>query len=81
MRELLRKEPWISAGEVLEMATINGAGAIGRGDSLGKIHPGFTADLIAIPYAQTGAQVFDAIVAFEGSVPWMMLDGEVLSPR
>jgi len=81
MRELLRKEPWNSSREVLEMATINGARAIGRGDSLGKICPGFIADLIAIPHAQSGDQVFDTVVAFEGTVPWMMVDGEVLSPR
>jgi cytosine/adenosine deaminase-related metal-dependent hydrolase len=81
MRELLRKEPWLSTREVLEMATINGARAIGRGGSLGKIRPGFTADLIAIPYAQSGEPVFDSLVAFEGIVPWIMVDGEVLSPR
>jgi cytosine/adenosine deaminase-related metal-dependent hydrolase len=81
MRELQRKEPWISSREVLEMATINGARAIGRGDSLGKIQPGFTADLIAIPYARSAGEVFEAIVAFEGTVPWMMVDGDVLNPR
>jgi aminodeoxyfutalosine deaminase len=80
MRELLRKEPWISPREVLEMATVNGARAVGRTHSLGRIRPGFSADLIAIP-AQSGIDVFDAIVAFEGTVPWMMVDGEALSPR
>ena len=81
MRELLRKEPWISPREVLTMATVNAAHAIGQADSLGRISPGFRADLIAIPSAQTGKDVFDAIVAFEGTVPWMMVDGETLSLR
>jgi cytosine/adenosine deaminase-related metal-dependent hydrolase len=81
MRELLRKEPWISPREVLTMATVNGAHAIGQTDSLGKISPGFRADLIAIPSAETGRGVFDAIVAFEGTVPWMMVDGETLRLR
>ncbi|MEY2564670.1 MAG: aminodeoxyfutalosine deaminase [Verrucomicrobiota bacterium] len=80
MRELLRKEPWISSREVLEMATINGARAIGRGDSLGKIRAGFTADMISIPYAPGEMDVCATIVAFEGTVPWIMVDGEVLSP-
>ena len=81
MRELLRKEPWISPREVLTMATVNGAHAIGQTDSLGKISPGYRADLIAIPSAETGKGVFDAIVAFEGTVPWMMVDGETLRLR
>jgi len=81
MRELLSKEPWISPREVLEMATVNAAHAIGQADSLGTISPGYRADLIAIPSTQTGSDVFDAIVGFEGKVPWMMVDGEILSLR
>jgi cytosine/adenosine deaminase-related metal-dependent hydrolase len=82
MRELLRKEPWISPREVLEMATINGARAIGRARSLGKIRPGFMADLIAIPVAiSRNEDAFNAIIAFEGTAPWMMVNGEILSFR
>ena len=81
MRELLRKEPWISAREVLTMVTLNAARAIGQTDSLGRISPGFRADLIALPSAQTGNGVFDTIVAFEGTVPWMMVEGEELRLR
>ncbi|HEX7516517.1 MAG TPA: amidohydrolase family protein [Chthoniobacterales bacterium] len=81
MRELLRKEPWISPREVLAMATVNAAHAIGQADLLGRISPGFCADLIAIPSAAIGKGVFDAIVAFEGTAPWMMVDGEALSLR
>ena len=63
------------------MVTVNAARAIGQTDSLGRISPGFRADLIAIPSAQTGNGVFDTIVAFEGTVPWMMVEGEELRPR
>jgi cytosine/adenosine deaminase-related metal-dependent hydrolase len=81
MRELLGKEPWISPREVLMMATVDAARAIGQADLLGKISPGFRADLIAIPSAETGTATFDTIVAFEGTVPWMMMNGETLSLR
>jgi cytosine/adenosine deaminase-related metal-dependent hydrolase len=77
MRELLRKEPWVSPQEVFTMVTVNAARAIGKEDSLGQISPGFRADLIAIPFAETGAAAFDSIVAFEGTVPWMMVGGEI----
>jgi len=81
MRELLKKEPWLPPREVLAMATVNGADAIGRADSLGRISPGCDADLIAIPSAAMGKNIFDAIVAFEGTIRWMMVGGEVLSLR
>ena len=81
MRELLRKEPWISPREALTMVTVNAADAIGQADALGRINPGFRADLIAIPSTQTGEGVFDAIVAFEGTVRWMMVEGAELRPR
>jgi cytosine/adenosine deaminase-related metal-dependent hydrolase len=77
MRELLRKHPWISPREVLEMATVNAAHAIGQRGMLGAIAPGSRADLIAIPSVETG-KVFDAIVAFEEPAPWMMVDGREL---
>jgi len=77
MRELLRKEPWISPREALAMATINGAQAVGQSASLGSIRPGFLADLIAIPSAEPGTDAFNAIIAFDGTVPWMMENGEV----
>ena len=81
MRELLRKEPSVSPREALTMVTVNAARAIGQGDALGKISPGFRADLIAIPFAEAGRRVFDTIVAFEGTVPWIMVDGAILSLR
>jgi aminodeoxyfutalosine deaminase len=81
MRELLRKEPWISPREVLEMATVNAAHAIGQGGMLGTISPGSRADLIAIPSGETGKEAFDAIVAFEEATSWMMVDGKELCLR
>ena len=76
MREFQRKESGASSREILEMATVNGARVLGQAESLGIIAPGFSADLIAIPFAQTRADIFDAIVAFEGQIPWMMMAGQ-----
>lgn len=79
MRELLRREPWLSPREVVAMATLNGAQAIGQPDLIGKIQPAAYADLIALPDVPSAADVFEKIVAFEESVPWMMVNGEVVS--
>jgi aminodeoxyfutalosine deaminase len=75
MRELMRKEPKLLPREVVAMATLNGALAIGQPDSLGKIAPGTYADLIAVPEAPSATDVFETIVAFEETVPWIMVNG------
>jgi cytosine/adenosine deaminase-related metal-dependent hydrolase len=78
MRELLRKEPRLSPREVVAMATLNGAKAIGQRDLLGTIRSGAYADLIALPDIPSATDVFEKIVAFEEMVPWMMLNGEIV---
>lgn len=79
MRELLQKEPWLTPQEVVEMATIHAARAIGQGSTLGQIRAGFYADLIAIPDIGAGKNAYETIVAADQIVPWMMINGEVLS--
>jgi cytosine/adenosine deaminase-related metal-dependent hydrolase len=77
LRELLQKEPWLSPEEALATITVNAARALGRGSSLGKIRGGFRADLIALPIAPGETDVFESIVAFEQTVPWVMVNGMV----
>jgi aminodeoxyfutalosine deaminase len=81
MRELLRKEPSVSPHEALTMATVHGAHAIGQAGLLGRISPGFRADLIALPSGETWKEVYDSIVTFEGRIPWMMIDGRISGLR
>jgi cytosine/adenosine deaminase-related metal-dependent hydrolase len=78
MRELLRKESWLSPREVLEMVTVNAAAALGQGDVLGQIRPGVYADLIALPATNSTANAYESIVRFDGAVPWMMANGEII---
>jgi len=79
MRELLRKEPGLSPHEVLTMTTLNGAQAIGQRDLLGTIQPGAYADLISLPKSPSAPDVFETIVAFEETVPWIMVNGAVVN--
>ena len=79
MRELLRKEPALSPREVLAMVTVKAARALGLGNVLGQIRPKFHADLIALPELDSTANVEENIVSFDGAVPWMMVNGEVIS--
>jgi cytosine/adenosine deaminase-related metal-dependent hydrolase len=79
MRELLRKERWLSPREALEMATVNGATAIGQRNSLGCIRAGASADLIALPL-RGATDVYESIVGYDGAISWMMIDGEITLP-
>ena len=79
MRELLRKEPWLSPREVLEMVTINPAAALGQRGMLGQIRGGAYADLIALPATGSTPNAYESIVSFDSSIPWMMVNGEVIT--
>jgi cytosine/adenosine deaminase-related metal-dependent hydrolase len=79
MREILNKKRQLAPREVVEMATINGAQAIGQRNMLGAIQPGAQADLIALPDEGALNSVFERIVAFDAPVPWMMLNGELVA--
>ena len=78
MRAFQRSEPDISPDKVLEMATVNPGLALDQsrhGRKLGRIRAGFQADLIAVP-CSGGGNLFEQIVAFDGPVDWMLLDGK-----
>jgi cytosine/adenosine deaminase-related metal-dependent hydrolase len=78
MRELLRKHRSVSPRAALEMATLNGAAALGQPHAIGRLAPGAYADMIALPIAASG-DVYENVVAFSGNVPWMMIDGAVIT--
>ena len=74
MRAFQRNEPAISPEKVLKMVTVNSALALGQQNTLGRIRPGFGADLVAIPCTES-RDLFAEIVAFENEINWMMADG------
>jgi cytosine/adenosine deaminase-related metal-dependent hydrolase len=74
MRAFQRNEPATSPDEIFEMVTVNAASALRQQNTLGRIRPGFRADLIAIPCAE-GGDLFAEIVAFDGEIDWMMVNG------
>lgn len=75
MREFQKRFPNVAPEEILSMATVRAARALNRESSLGRIRAGYSADLIAIPCESRG-DVFEQISAFNGSVPWSMIDGD-----
>ena len=76
MRGLQRGYSWLEPRKILEMVTVNAARALGQEASIGRIRPGFHADLIAVPL-EHGKELYQRIIAFDQEVAWMMLDGQV----
>ena len=74
MRALQRSELESSPEKIFEMVTVNPASALRQQNTLGRIRPGFRADLIAIP-CREGRDLFGEIVAFDGEVDWIMANG------
>ena len=78
MRILADREQWLHPADVVAMATLHGARALGL--NAGKIEPGALADLIAIPHDATMRDVHAGVIANRQPVAWMMIDGQVLNP-
>lgn len=78
MRELQRKETGLAPRDLVEMVTIHAAAAISEKSTLGQISAGFHADMIAIPCEAARPNLFEQIVAFEQTVSWTMVNGQVL---
>jgi len=79
MRAFQRNEPGLSLDKIFEMVTVNPALALHQsrhGGTMGRIRPGFQADLISIP-CSGGANLFEEIVAFDGPIDWVMVNGRM----
>ncbi len=77
MRAFQRREPAISPEEIVKMVTINPAMALHQEKLIGRIRPGFCADLIAIQCATQHDNPFEQIVGFDGSIDWIMVNGKM----
>jgi aminodeoxyfutalosine deaminase len=76
MRQFAAVHPTIPAQTIVEMATINGARALGLAQRVGELSAGALADSIAIPYAGNTAEAFQAVVEHAGDVSASMIDGQ-----
>ena len=74
MQEFSRQHPQVLWEQVVRMATINGARALGQAGQLGELSEGALADLIAIPM-DPAYEIHGAVVHHRGPVAASMIDG------
>jgi len=80
MRQLAAADKDISPAEILRMATINGARALGLSGQTGALSENCAADLIAIPDETKAADVYETVLAHTGNVTAGMIDGRWTIP-
>jgi len=76
MRQLAAADKTISPVEILRMATVNGAKALGMAGQIGELSENAFADLIAIPFAGKKADIYDAVLHHASTVSASMIDGQ-----
>ena len=76
MQAFSRSHPDCSPQTILNMATLNGARALGLAGKIGELSTYAFADLIALPFAGNISDVFEAVLNFHGRVPASMIGGQ-----
>ncbi len=76
MRVLAAEHPGLSPKAILQMATVNGAKALGMAGRTGELAKNAFADLVTIPFAGKSSGAIEAAVNFSGHVHGSMIDGE-----
>jgi cytosine/adenosine deaminase-related metal-dependent hydrolase len=80
MRVLLRRQPGLRPSQILKMATMNGALALGMRGEIGELAPGALADVIALPYSGPLRNAYQAVVEHSGPVRGSMIQGNWALP-
>jgi cytosine/adenosine deaminase-related metal-dependent hydrolase len=76
MRTLANRETSLPPKRVLQMATVNGARALGMRGQVGELSPDSLADVIAIPFSGKLSGIHEAVIAHKGDVSSSMIDGQ-----
>jgi cytosine/adenosine deaminase-related metal-dependent hydrolase len=80
MRALADNDKTISPAEILQLATVNGARALGLAGKIGELSTGTLADMIAIPFSGTLSRAHDALLQHTGNVAASLISGRWAIP-
>ena len=80
MRTLAANDKTISPGDILRMATVNGARALGLAGKIGELKKNSFADLIALPCPEKLKDIHAAVLAHTGPVAASMIEGRWVIP-
>jgi cytosine/adenosine deaminase-related metal-dependent hydrolase len=82
MRAFAKKHPGVNPRQVVRMATINGARALGLRDKVGELKRNAFADLITLPFAAKPTEAYEVAVHHSGRVTASMIAGQwAIAPK
>jgi cytosine/adenosine deaminase-related metal-dependent hydrolase len=76
MRAFSAKHEGVATETILEMATVNGARAIGQQGKLGELRRGALADIVALPFSGDTGDAYSAVFHHTGGVTASLIGGE-----
>lgn len=76
MRLLAKANPDLSMETILQMATVNGARALGFTGKIGELSENAFADLIAIPFTGKITDIYDSVLHHASTISAGMVDGK-----
>ena len=76
MQEFSQNHPQLSCEDMLQMATANGATALGLGGEIGVLKEGFIANMAVIPHRDSMSSVPEAIVQHSCAVAMLIIEGK-----
>jgi cytosine/adenosine deaminase-related metal-dependent hydrolase len=80
MQTLAARDNTVSPEEIVQMATVNGARALGMQGRIGELTPAALADLIAIPGGGEGNDAYETVLDHTGPVHASIIDGHWVIP-
>ena len=80
MQALAEADKSVAPEEILQMATINSARALGLAGKIGELSKNSFADLIALPFAGKVSRAHEAVLAHSGNVSASMIEGRWAIP-
>ena len=76
MRAFQKNHSGVFPEDIVAMATVNPAKALGKPHVLGRIRATYFADMVAIPFEDTRKSLFEALSGHEGVIGWLMIGGK-----
>jgi cytosine/adenosine deaminase-related metal-dependent hydrolase len=76
MRTFAANQPSTQPRRILDMVTVNPAGALGFKGQVGQLSKRAFADLVALPFSGKSSDVYEAVLHHEGAVSASMIKGQ-----
>jgi cytosine/adenosine deaminase-related metal-dependent hydrolase len=80
MRLLADRDTGASPADILQMATVNGARALGMAEQLGQLSKNAAADWIALPFPRKVGKVLESVLEHSGRIHAGMIAGRWTVP-